>query len=92
MTDQPIRWEEPPPKQRGKGRGEKQTLAIELASRPGEWALIAENCPSIHVASGNANYFRNRADKFGVWEATIRKMPDGTWSAWAVCHESKILR
>lgn len=77
MTD--IIWEDPPPRQRGGGRGfDYDGFVAELKKHPGKWAVVRPG-GAYSGAFGDAH---QRLRRCGC-DALQRKQPDGTYTLYA---------
>lgn len=87
-----IRWEAPPPTNRGRavGTGPDHVdpfaeLAATLRSRPGEWAVVFEgqNASASHVATRFRSGMVPSTQPPGSFEASSRKLPNGMTATYA---------
>jgi hypothetical protein len=66
-----IKFETPEPARSGKPRHNWAEIAAQLRKRPGEWAVIDEDCPK--TQGGNFSRGGNKAFRpVGAWEFTVR--------------------
>lgn len=82
-----IRWEEPPPPSPGGPGVTKQVIAhefvaVQLRTRPGEWALIVDDYPHASVASLITRGKIRAYAPAGTYQAVAR-MVDGTQRIYA---------
>lgn len=66
-----IKFETPEPARSGKPRHDWAEIAAQLRKRPGEWAVIDEDCPKtqgVTFSRGGNKAFR----PVGAWEFTVR--------------------
>jgi len=80
----PIRWSDPPERQQP-NKFDAPDWVAELVARPGHWALVMDG-----LSQNKANYYQSQINlglwvhtrDRGEWEATQRRMPDGTQGLW----------
>lgn len=86
MSKPKVTWEAPPPKVTGRQSAARR-LAMEVASRPNQWARIAvyKKYTTAHERASAIRRGKLKGwDAVGTFQVEVREIPEG-WGIWVKC-------